>query len=70
MSESLNWFKRNEAEIKETIEQIKAMRPTVAIVEGSTVFFYTESEQEEIGLSAWDAIVALCLILEIPIEYA
>ena len=68
MSKS-EWAKTNEAEIKTTIEQIKAMKPTIAIVEGSTVFFHAESEQEEIGLSAWDAIVALCLILEIPIEY-
>lgn len=69
MSESPNWSKRNEAEIKETIEQIKAMKPTIAIVEGSTVFFHAESEQEEIGLSAWDAAVALCLVMEISIEY-
>ena len=64
------WAKMNEAEVKTVIEQIKAMKPTIAIVEGSTVFFHAESEQEEIGLSAWDAIVALCLVLGIPIEYA
>lgn len=64
------WAKMNEAEVKTVIEQIKAMKPTIAIIEGSTVFFHAESEQEEIGMSAWDAIVALCLVLEIPIEYA
>lgn len=70
MSESPNRFKTNEAEIKETIEQIKAMQTPTAIIEGSTVFFHAEGEQEEVGMTAWDAIVALCLVLETPIEYA
>ena len=64
---SENWNKTNEAEIKTVIDQIKATKPTVAIIEGSTVFF--NCEQGEIGLTAWDAIVALCLVLGVPVEY-
>lgn len=67
---SENWNKRNNEEVRTIIEQIKATKPTVAIIEGSTVFFGAKNEQEEIGLCAWDTMVALCLILDIQIEYA
>ena len=68
MSESLNWFKRNEAEVKETIEQIKAMQSPTAIHECDLVTF--DDGKQDVSLTAWDAIVALCLVLGISIEYA
>lgn len=67
MSESHNWFKRNEAEVKETIEQIKLMQSPTAIHEGELVTF--DDGRQDVSLTAWDAIVALCLVLGVPVEY-
>ena len=65
---SENWSKTNEAEIKTVIEQIKSMQSPVAIHDCEVVTF--EAGEQEVSLTAWDAMVALCLVLEIPIEYA
>ena len=67
MSESPNWFKRNEAEVKETIEQIKAMQSPTAIHEGELITF--DDGKQDVSLTSWDAIVALCLVLGISVEY-
>ena len=68
MSESPNWFKRNEAEIKEIIEQIKAMQSPVAIHEGELITF--DDGKQDVSLTSWDAAVALSVVLGVPIEYA
>ena len=61
------WAKMNEAEIKETIKQIKLMQSPTAIHECDLVTF--DDGKQDVSLTAWDAIVALCLVLGVPVEY-
>lgn len=61
------WAKMNEAEIETVIEQIKAMQSPTAIHEGELVTF--DDGKQDVALTAWDAIVALCLVLGVPVEY-
>lgn len=68
MSEALSWFERNEAQVREVVEELKIQHPKAAVYDNDVVVFLIG--EEEMALTIWDAAVALSVILGIPIEYA